>query len=325
MTETESINNVEAPHHNAKVISFINMKGGVGKTTLSVGMAVCMASHGQKVLVIDADPQFNATQSLLEDYKERETKGIQTSKLNEMNADIPEDHAKYTIDDIDDSEYNFYAQNILKTKVEERKSIYRLFSPQTDVNKQFSLPTQEELVTKLNDNLDLLCGDLSLVLANRSPEYTFVNRIQNFIRRNKLKDIYDFILIDCPPTLTIYTDSALMASDYYIIPNRIDKYSIVGISSLQQSVQNLVAESAADLRCLGIIYTMVPSDISKKQQLLKQSFESKKIVNDLDIFSSVSHEVTAIQNGKSGTNPMSYKPSREDMEALYEELQQRIN
>lgn len=108
------------------------------------------------------------------------------------------------------------------------------------MSQSYTTPTAKDIVVNLKKNLDLLCGDLSLVLVNKSNDNRYVKRIKYFIEDNGLRDKYDFIFIDCPPTLTIYTDSALMASDYYLIPNRIDRYSIVGIDSLQKAVNSLI-------------------------------------------------------------------------------------
>ena len=198
-----------------KVISIINMKGGVGKTTLSIGIADYLSEIGKKILLIDADPQFNATQAMLDCYKKED----------------------------DDSEENFYNTEILS----QEKTIYRLFKLQTSMSQAYQMPEADDLIINLKENLDILCGDLNLVLVNTSSDYTLIRRIRNFIEDNLLKNKYDYIIIDCPPTLTIYTDSALMASDCYLIPNRIDKYSIVGIDSLQQAVGNLIREERIDL------------------------------------------------------------------------------
>jgi len=278
----------------AKIISLINMKGGVGKTTLSIGLADFLSEQGYKVLIIDADPQFNATQALLDAYKSNDNS-------------------------VDDDE-NYYKKEILNNQ----KTIYRLFRPQTNMLEPYNTPTDTDLIITLKDNLDILCGDLNLVLVNKVSDHTFVKRIRNFIGDNDLKSKYEFIIIDCPPTLTIYTDSALMASDFYLIPNRIDRYSIVGIDSLQKAVDNLIREERIPLKCLGLIYTMVDSHNPVKQEKLKISFESKETVCKIDIFSAKSNIVNDIQRGYSGTLPKMYKSSKEDIEAISLELIEKL-
>lgn len=281
---------------NGKVVSLINMKGGVGKTTLSLGITDFLADQGRNMLLIDADPQFNSTQAMLDSYK---TEGY---------------------DDALESERNFYSEEVLG----KLRTIYRLFMPQIDMRQSYSTPLSSELIINLKPNLDLLCGDLNLVLVNKASEHTFVKRICNFIEDNRLRDLYDFIIIDCPPTLTIYTDSALMASDYYLIPNRIDRYSIVGIDSLQKAVNNLVREEKIKLKCLGLVYTMVNKTLSPKQQKIKNSFESKRAVNDIEIFSASMSIANNIQYGIAGTVPTKYQNSRDDIEAICCEFLQRI-
>ena len=115
-----------------------------------------------------------------------------------------------------------------------------------------------------------------------------------------------------------------MASDYYVIPNRIDRYSIIGIDSLQKAVGNLIEEERIPLKCLGIIYTMVNKNLAVKQQKIKDDFESKKAANDLEIFNSTSSVVNHIQYGLSGTIPTRYKSSYQDIEAISMELVEKI-
>lgn len=275
------------------VISVINMKGGVGKTTLSIGMADYLSENGHSVLLIDADPQFNSTQAMLDTYKMREYEDLE-------------------------SEDNYYNVEILPNQ----KTIYKLFTLQTNMTHMYSTPVADDLIINLKENLDILCGDLSLVLVNKVSDHTFVKRIKNFIEDNNLKERYEYIIIDCPPTLTIYTDSALMASDYYLIPNRIDRYSIVGIDSLQQAVTNLIREERIPLKCIGLVYTMVTDSI--KQQNIRTNFESKKSVNDIEIFSSFMAVNNHIQYGKQGPLPTKYK-SKDDIEAISLELIQKIS
>src|SRR5690606_39188974 len=135
---------------NGKIISFINMKGGVGKTTLSIGVADFLAHHmgesNLKVLVIDADPQFNATQALLDSY---------------YNGD--------------------YFDDILPNE----KTINKLYKPQVQFSQQYKSPSYDELILKLTKNLHIVCGDLSLVLANKSSDYSHVKRLKRIINLGK--------------------------------------------------------------------------------------------------------------------------------------------
>lgn len=275
------------------VISVINMKGGVGKTTLSIGIADYLSQNKYSVLIIDADPQFNSTQAMLDEYKKKGYEDLESEK-------------------------NYYNIEVLPNN----KTIYKLFEFQTNMSRVYSTPKVDDLIINLKNNLDILCGDLSLVLVNKVSDHTFVKRIRNFIEDNNLKEKYDYIIIDCPPTLTIYTDSALMASDYYLIPNRIDRYSIVGIDSLQQAVMNLIREERIPLKCIGLVYTMVTN--SKKQEAIKTNFESKKSVNDIEIFSSFMTVNSHIPYGKQGSLPTKYT-AKEDIEAISLELIQKIN
>lgn len=216
---------------NGKVISFINMKGGVGKTTLSIGIADYLSEKKElSVLIIDADPQFNSTQALLDEYKPIKTKTKKKLDSEGFLITETEEDDSESITEIQQEEENYYSVEVLP----KQKTIYSLFRSQTNVNEVIETPKAENLIINLNKGLDILCGDLNLVLANKNGDYGLVKRLRNFILDNNLKKKYDYIIIDCPPTLTIYTESALMASDFYVIPNRIDRYSIIGIDSLQE-------------------------------------------------------------------------------------------
>ena len=308
---------------NGTVISFINMKGGVGKTTLSIGIADYLAKLEHcRVLMIDIDPQFNATHSLIDAYKKKSV--IDDTIIDDESLDIrttlEEVIQGNTEDEDEEVSSNFYTSEVLN----KNKTIFQLFKPQLDMSKRYSLPKAEDLIINLKGGLDLLSGDLNLVLANKNSDFSLVKRLKNFISENRLRKEYDYIIIDCPPTLTIYTDSALLASDFYIIPNRIDRYSIIGIDSLQTAVGNLISSEGIDLKCLGIVYTMVNKNMNAKQLKIKTDFESKKSVNDIDIFDSVSHIVNHIQYGYSGTLPTKYKSSLEDIESISQEMLQKI-
>lgn len=274
---------------NGKVISLINMKGGVGKTTLSVGIADCLAEHFKnedyKVLLIDMDPQFNATQALFEVYYKGD-----------------------------------YFTDILSIE----KTVSRFFKPQVNFTEVYQSPPADELVVELTNNLHIICGDLNLVLANKSADYSHTKRLRRFIHANKLKEKYDFIIIDCPPTLTIYTESSLLASDYYVIPNRVDNYSIIGISALRKSIDHLISEEGIDLQCAGLIHTMMDDNLTKKQQELKQKFETTDEVEGIHIFTAYMSFVRDVQVGKQGALPTRYKKSRDDLRDICLELMGQI-
>lgn len=264
---------------NAKIISIINMKGGVGKTTLSVGLSSYLSEFSnKKVLLIDSDPQFNATQSFIE----------------------PKDYYK-----------NYY---------EESKTIFKLFEPQTNLS-QSDIPKKEDLIISLNKNLDFLCGDLKLVLVNKSSDYQLVKKLKKFISDNELRKKYDYIFIDCPPTLTVYTDSALMCSDYYLIPNKIDRYSSIGITSLQKAVNSLISDEELSLKCLGLIYTMVNNTLTNKQKEVKKEIEENKDIENIYIFKSTLSEVRDLQVGKRGPIATKYKISKNDIKDIVSEIE----
>lgn len=108
-----------------KVVSLINMKGGVGKTTLSLGLADYLSEIGKSILLIDADPQFNSTQAMLDCYK---TEGYE---------------------DALESEKNFYSEEVLKPI----KTIYRLFMPQTDMRVAYSSPEAKDIIINLKQKI----------------------------------------------------------------------------------------------------------------------------------------------------------------------------
>lgn len=205
---------------NGKVISFLNMKGGVGKTTLCKELAYYIANRGEDVLVIDIDPQSNCTQSLFE---------------------------KYNVETFDKD----------KKRIPGLPSIHNLYEPKlVDVKK-------EDIIKELSPHLHLLPGDLTTVFMERESNSKYEQRLLHLINGWNLKDEYHYIFIDCPPTYSFYTSSALMASDYYLVPARPDLYSILGLTLLLDVVETFITEDQSvimagrNLQCLGVVLTMV--------------------------------------------------------------------
>lgn len=271
-----------------KVISFINMKGGVGKTTLCIGIGEYLAcNYDKKILFIDLDPQFNTTQSLINEF------------------------------DLEDEYLNEYS------KGDNNKTVMRLFQSQLTLAKRVDIPSPEDVLINLNENMDLLPGTIDLILVESDKDGTKARKVKRFINENNLKSKYDFIFIDCPPTISVYTDAALIASDFYLVPNRIDRYSILGIKLLKQVIDRLDDNEHIGIKPLGIVYTMV-KDLTHKTQLLKETFEKDDIVKDIGLFPVMTSFVNDLLVGLQGNIASKYKKSREDIAVICEEFLARL-
>lgn len=242
-----------------KVVSVINYKGGVGKTTITANLASEMVFRGKKVLVIDLDPQTNLTFSYMrvEDW----------SKTYEKEKTI-----KYWFDSIIDG-----------TK---------------------PVPSFKELIVK-KSGVDLICSHLGLIdvdieLAAGLSAGTERQHRNNFVKTysyiknelNKLKGQYDIVLFDCPPNFSIVTKNALIASDYYIVPAKMDYLSTLGINQLKNHVVSLVKQfndyitderKRANPTFLGVIATMIAVRNNEPISAQKVYIQQLKR-NKIDIF-----------------------------------------
>lgn len=218
-------NAIDKSSNDNNVISFMNMKGGVGKTTLCVNLADAVSSlHSKNILLIDFDPQANSTQYIL-------------------------DAGTY------------------KNLLDNEKTIYKLYKPFVEDNDNYSIVSTElddyeeiefpykEIIYKINQRFHLVPGDLNMTKISQNNDTTLVLQLSNFIK--EVKDDYDYIFIDCPPTQSIYTQSALMATNYYIIPIKPDYLSSLGLDLFQRMVLKHNRTSGNKVVCLGIIFTMV--------------------------------------------------------------------
>lgn len=230
------------------VISFLNMKGGVGKTTLCKEMAYTFSVNGQKVLIIDIDPQSNCTQSFFEKY------GIINSE-----------------------------EVIINPENDRKPSIEKIFSQK---NYDLSCIGLEDVIVGLSENLHLIPGELETIFMERetgngAAEQKLINFLNNFNVRNK----YDYIFIDCPPTYSFYTVSALIASDYYFVPLVPDGYSMLGLDLLERVVKDMRNAYGTNFQVkpinnLGVMFTCVDENKPKYTQNMngvKKGFENKNI------------------------------------------------
>lgn len=206
-----------------KIISFVNMKGGVGKTTLAINVAHCLAKdHGKKVAVIDVDPQFNATQCLFT--------GQQYVDLLKSGAD--------TIVDVFDTDERPIASVVSGAGAEKPKNL-------EDINLQ-----AVHGLWVLPGNIDLYRLEM---VAGEGREFS----LKRFAEEKLSQEGFDYVIIDTPPTPSTWMTSALIASDYYLIPVKPDPLSLIGIDLLRTIIERRKKSYALNLKCLGVVLTMV--------------------------------------------------------------------
>ncbi|WHS10335.1 AAA family ATPase [Ligilactobacillus salivarius] len=254
-----------------KVISFINMKGGVGKTTLTINIANYLANkENKKILIIDLDPQFNATQALLL----KQEKNKLSNNINKQDKDEVEFKAEVSSAE----QYKKLSKN--------GKTAFQIFH-RTVITKN----TQKDIIYEFSENLSFVPGDLELSSVIAGDTASKVGLIDQFIKINNLKEKFDFILIDCPPTWSILTHSALYASKYYLIPSKLDFYSSIGINSLQNKISEkltndcMYQETSRKLFNLGIVFSMTTNLQSEKRlrETVIKDYDTKIHVFDAEI------------------------------------------
>ncbi|WP_353931479.1 ParA family protein [Okeanomitos corallinicola TIOX110] len=224
------------------VIATANMKGGVGKTTLTVNLATCLAkNHGKKVLVLDLDSQISATLSLMSP--------LEFAKRRKQRKTF-----RYLIDEVINPEPN----------------------PELQIHDII-----ESQLCKL-PGLDLLPGDIDLydefvvsemlhnqaVALEENDFETIWNRFERVLIRDILKPVrekYDFILLDCAPGYNLMTRSALATSDFYVLPAKPEPLSVVGIQLLERRIAKLKDshehEAKINTKMLGIVFSMCNTNL----------------------------------------------------------------
>lgn len=211
----------------AKIISFSNQKGGVGKTSTCVNLSASLALKGKRTLLIDIDPQGNATTGL----------GFSKSEL--------------------------------------KNSIYNLLIDE--------IPTTSAIYQTALKNLDLLPA--SIDLAGAEVELVYVKNREKRLREklNEVKDNYDYIMIDCPPSLGLLTINALSASDSVIIPIQSEYFAMEGLSQLMNTIKLVVMHLNPDLKIDGVVVTMYDGRalISKQISAEIHKFFGKKMFNTI--------------------------------------------
>ncbi|MCI9540466.1 MAG: ParA family protein [Lachnospiraceae bacterium] len=196
-----------------RIIAVANQKGGVGKTTTAINLSACLAEIGQKVLVIDMDPQGNTTSGY----------GIDKNQLS--------------------------------------NTIYEMIIGECEL--------EECLIKDIIENLSLLPSTVNL--SGAEIELIGVDR-REYILKDKVeqeRDNYNFIIIDCPPSLSMLTVNAMTTADTVIVPIQCEYYALEGLSQLIHTINLVKQRLNPELEIEGVVFTMYDARTNLSLQVVE--------------------------------------------------------
>lgn len=196
-----------------RIIAVANQKGGVGKTTTTINLSACLAEQGQKVLVIDVDPQGNTTS------------GLGIDKNNTENTVYELMLGEASIDDC----------------------IYKSVMDDLDV---------------IPSNVNLAGAEIDLIDID-DREYILKKIV------NSLKKKYDFILLDCPPSLSMLTVNAMTAANTVLVPIQCEYYALEGLSQLIRTINLVKQKLNPELEIEGVVFTMYDARTNLSLQVVE--------------------------------------------------------
>jgi chromosome partitioning protein len=247
-----------------KIISIANQKGGVGKTTTSVNLGACLAYTGKRVLLVDIDPQGNATSGV----------GIEKA-------------------DVD-------------------LCVYDLLVEDADVKKVIK--------TTQIENLDVIPATIQLAGAEIELVPTISREVRLKRALEPVKQQYDYILIDCPPSLGLLTLNALTASDSVIIPVQCEYYALEGLSQLLNTIRLVQKHLNSDLMIEGVLLTMLDARTNLGIQVID---EVKKYFQD-KVYQTIIPRNVRLSEAPSHGQPIILYDSRSKGAEVYLELAKEV-